>query len=464
MDLTSYNVFAIVYWVILSIVLIRTLQGSIALLSVISWLKRKNLASPPSYPSAKHTIYVVIPVLREQKIIESTVNYFLNLDYPADLLKLILVSTEKEIAEQKNPEEETTMNLIKRICQERSDSRIVHLHYQDPKGKMVDQLNFAFGYLTRKSGAKMEKTFAAVYNADSRPHRKTFSLISDLAEAKGGRVYQQSSVYFNNFSEVEDKNGFFAAKYIKTNALLQTRWTIVHEIPRLLRQSYFLSKKHLRLFLAHCVGHGLFLRGDLLKELKEMPTGTVTEDLFFGYVLSLLGEPIFPVPLLEGAEVPVIFRNTLQQKYVWFFGPLDHLKYSSYFKFKFPQKTSIYLRSWFTFQGLIPAVAWFCSGWFFILIVTFPLLAGNWLLFWLGLALFIINAPLSYLFILVNHKFISRISSGSENICALDFLWIVLLSPIAVFLHSLPPWLTLYRSVVSVFTNKYPQKPKTERS
>jgi hypothetical protein len=102
-------------------------------------------------------------------------------------------------------------------------------------------------------------------------------------------------------------------------ALLQTRWTLAREIPRLraqARQARAGGTCWPR--LGHCVGHGLFVRGDIWQQLDGLPTATMNEDLAFGYMLSDVGIPIDPLPVVEHAEAPDTPRAVLRQARQWF--------------------------------------------------------------------------------------------------------------------------------------------------
>jgi hypothetical protein len=408
---------------------------------------------------------VIIPVLREQKILKKTLTYFLSMNYDLAKLDIILVSTEKEIKDVgvKSLNKKTTIDLIdklkKEINKKYNRQIITHLHYPLVDGKMVHQVNYSFDYILKKYKKDFGDIFVALYNADSRPDLNTFSTISFLAKDRSRRVFQQSALFFDNFFDFKSKNNFFTKKYLMANAVLHSRWTLAHEIPRLLRQSFFINHFKKRFFLSHCVGHGLFLRLDFLKKIKAMPTITMTEDLFFGYILSSLGEAINPVPVLEKAEAPATFMSALKQKYVWFFGPMDHLSYENFFKDKFPNYSSLLILKWFSFQGILPALAWLFMAWLFLFSFLYPLMIYDYELFLGVLILFFFYGPLSYVLVLFTNKKIDK----SFRIKHRDYFWLILFSFPAIFLHSMPPIVSLVAKINYLFTKKEPNKPKTER-
>jgi hypothetical protein len=193
-----------------------------------------------------------------------------------------------------------------------------------------------------------------------------------------------------------------------------------------------------------------------------MPTGTVTEDLFFGYILSVLGESINPIPVLEMAEMPNSFNSALMQKYVWFFGPLDHFNYEKYFLKKYSCASRLMLR-WFTLQGIIPAFIWLIQGWVLLYLFVYPIVSGQYSLLWISLLAFVFYGHLSYWIILKNYSKLTENASKSDKISSYDILRILIFSLPAVFLHSIPPIYTVYSKIRFLLIGTEPNKPKTER-
>lgn len=442
----------------------RSAISNVSLFFVLRWLGKSNSLMVKNHD---YDFVVVIPVLHEQKIIEKTVRHFLRFFYPINKITILLVTTEKEFIGL-NYDKENTVNVINNFKEdinklyEREVIKVIHFPRTD--GKMVDQLNFAFLHILKNFDKDRKKLFISIYNADSRPSLDIFGVIASKAFLdKNKKVFQQSSIYYDNFHEIGENKNCLETMYLWTNGTLHSRWTLVHEIPRLFRQSYFLNKFKKRIFLSHCVGHGLFLRGDLLEKIKEMPTGTVTEDLFFGYVLSLLGESINPVPVMEMAEMPNSFSGAMKQKYVWFFGPLDHFNYEYYFSKKYPNKAGKLLMKWFTFQGIFPAFIWLVQGWFLLYLFMYPIISERYYLLWISLGIFLFYGPLSYWAILKKYSNLARLSSKDDKISCADMIGIIFFCFPAVFMHSIPPIFSVYSKIRFWITGEEPQKPKTER-
>jgi len=446
------------------VVFLRSTVSNFSLYFTLRWLK--CMYRNPRKATA-HRFIVIIPALREQAVLEETINYFLRVNYPTDRIMLLVVTTERETAETSffPARTLTTPQLVaklKMVINPPNGLLLEHLHYPDPCGIMVDQVNYAFKYIIERFPDNRSKIFAAIYNADSRPNLDTFQVVSGVALQNNGRVFQQSALFFENIHRVVETNHFPVSRILQANSVLQSRWTLVHEISRFIRQSWFLSRLGLRLFLAHTVGHGLFLRLDLIDEIQCMPTGTLTEDLFFGYLLSLLGEPIRPLPVMESSESPDTMVKALKQKYIWFFGPLDHLEYSRRLR-DYGFSFSPIITCWFALQGLLPAAAWLAQGWFLFYLFLYPLVFSKPQLLFISSFLALFYGPLSWYLILRQYKELSRYMSRDDHLKRRDVWWILALSPIAIFLHSIPPIFSLLAKFRQIIYGKLPPKPKTER-
>jgi|HubBroStandDraft_3_1064219.scaffolds.fasta_scaffold32872_2 hypothetical protein len=202
---------------------------------------------------------------------------------------------------------------------------IRHWHYPHAGGAMAHQVNYAVKAetaLAREQGTPAERLFFAVYNADSRPHPATLraaaAMIAGLADDPGGpaRIIQQSAVFTANPAALA---GGPAGAVLTGAARLQSRWTLSREIPRLRRQSARARRRPGRApRLAHCVGHGLIIRADVLAALGGLPESTLNEDLALGYLACAAGVPVDPLPLLEEAQAPQAVRSWIAQGRRWF--------------------------------------------------------------------------------------------------------------------------------------------------
>jgi hypothetical protein len=211
-----------------------------------------------------------------------------------------------------------------------------HHHYPRTDGAMAAQINYAAtAELARLAAAGVDpaSVFLAVYNADSRPAPATITVAAStirLVHQSGGtpRVLQQPALFTGNLTALADRP---FGGYLTGAALLQSRWTLAHEIPawrrqarqaRALRGASADQRARWPRF-AHCTGHGLFIRADEFARQGGLPTATMNEDLAFGYLCSAAGIPIDPLPALECADSPEAPGQLLRQKRQWFWSYCD---------------------------------------------------------------------------------------------------------------------------------------------
>lgn len=298
-------------WAAAAVVALRGVSGSINTLCSLAWL---NAASADHrVVRAQPFVVLILPLLREQRILAGTVEYFTELAKQHGHSVVVLVTTEREHhqpdrSRAEDPSLPSTAELAEALAAQAPHGVVRHLHYPDAEGVMVDQVNFAArGELVRlaEDGVDLQRVWVAVYNADSRPDPATLQGVARLAEAlppPGPRIVQQSALFTTNLPAFPP--GARGAVLCGA-ALLQSRWTLAREIPRLRRQARQARTPAVRWpVLAHCVGHGLFVRGDVFLTCGGLPSETMNEDLAFGYLACASGTPIDPLPLLEHGESP----------------------------------------------------------------------------------------------------------------------------------------------------------------
>lgn len=459
------------FFILVSVVILRGVITNFFLLNSIQWLRKYYLkfSSPPSSYNGPW-LFLFIPALLEQKRIIPTIKYFTRYFLKGAKIKLVIVTTEKEQTLVKNLSQ-TTHALVSSFLKKSPgiQEKVLLLNYPKKHGKMAHQLNFAVKAIERRLQLLPEKVYLGFYNADSRPHPKTLNGVLNLVNLNFREpllVAQQSSIFTKNFLELERNKNIFLRTFLQASAIFQTRWTLAHEIPRFLRQSkIFGSSSFLQKYaLTHCVGHGLFLRLDFLKQLGYFSQETVTEDIFLGFLIRALGKRIEPIPLLESAESPSSIFSLMRQKYVWFWGPLDYPRYLWSFKKHFPKKFSqnkfrvLILSS----QGIITTFAWFISSLIFIFLFLYPLLSSIpalYLLLFISLCFYNFSG-----FFLVCH-YLPRLSQwADQRVQKLRFsetIWILLQSIPCILTHSFPTYLTILMLIREKVFQKPPPKPKT---
>ena len=327
----------------------------------------------------KSNILIVIPCLREQDIIIQTLSYFLGLTKHLDNVKLLIVTTQKEEFEKEinlylkdqlikdvknnmqlqklinkynkilstneikeilkyskleNIEEiinnkiqnsKTTSVLIEEfIIQNHLEEKVYHFHYPNNEGIMADQLNFVLDNFEFKD----EKNYYfSVYNADSIPNKDTIKeVLTTINENDNPKVIQQYSVPISNWNELSN--------LMKGFSIYQSNFELRYG----LINSYFPNK----LLYTYVVGHGMYIRVDILKQIGGFETKYWCEDIYMSYVLRNKDISIYPIKTLEIMQSPQYLSILTKQNSVWFKTSFECLKI---FKDIFKQNKKINLNS-----------------------------------------------------------------------------------------------------------------------
>lgn len=242
-------------------------------------------------------IIIAIPLLREQNCIEDTVNYFsvITNDIP-----IVLITTQKEIKENlKNGK--TTQDIIKEKIIKKYKN-VYWIDYPYTTGYMSDQLNYMLENLENILNRKVDlnKTYLALYNADSRPNENTFDEIKQKIEDND--VVQQYSYCMKNYKKIKGISRGFSI--YQSNFELKTG----------LINSFFKSN----ILYTHIVGHGLIINMKLLKELGNFNTEFWCEDIYLGIQLKFNNIKVEPLLNLESMETPDKLKKIIKQNSVWF--------------------------------------------------------------------------------------------------------------------------------------------------
>lgn len=327
----------------------------------------------------KSNILIVIPCLREQDIIIQTLSYFLGLTKHLNNVKLLIVTTQKEEFEKEinlylkdqlikdvknnmqlqklinkynkilstneikeilkyskleNIEEiinnkiqnsKTTSVLIEEfIIQNHLEEKVYHFHYPNNEGIMADQLN----YVLNNFEFKDEKNYYfSVYNADSIPNKDTIKeVLTTINENDNPKVIQQYSVPISNWNELSN--------LMKGFSIYQSNFELRYG----LINSYFPNK----LLYTYVVGHGIYIRVDILKQIGGFETKYWCEDIYMSYVLRNKDISIYPIKTLEIMQSPQYLSILTKQNSVWFKTSFECLKI---FKDIFKQNKKINLNS-----------------------------------------------------------------------------------------------------------------------
>lgn len=167
---------------------------------------------------------------------------------------------------------------------------------------MANQLNYMLENIETilKRKVDLDKTYLALYNADSRPNKNTFDEI--IQKIENNDVIQQYSYCMQNYEEIKSiPKGF---------SIYQSNF----ELKAGLMNSFFKSK----ILYTYVVGHGLIINMKLLKELGNFNTEFWCEDIYLGIQLKFNNIKIIPLLTLENMETPDKLSKIVKQNAVWF--------------------------------------------------------------------------------------------------------------------------------------------------
>lgn len=325
------------------------------------------------------------------------------------------------------------------------NNKINLLIYPKKSGVKSDQINFGVKTVFGEKKINPHKTFILIYDIDSRPNLDTVKQLSFDKDLNWVNVYQQSAVFLNNFFLLKNNlNG----ELVRLFSVEQCRFTFVHEIPRHILNFFTLKKK---LFLnnfiyAHCVGHGLIIRGSFIKKYP-LPS-FYPEDMFYGFMLNIIKEPIKLIKTLDESNMPDDFREIFLQRANWFIGPSYGLGYTSFFRKKYADKiANNKIKIFFlNIKSVYLCLKWMTTTLVFVFLV-FTVFLEIWTfktLALLSIGLYL----LSYLNVILVLKKVKH--SYRKNFIKLRFLEqikLVFFSPIHLIVHSVTAYYKIYFSV-----------------
>mgnify|MGYP004471294319 FL=1 len=145
-------------------------------------------------------IYVLLPALKEQKIVDETINWFRSIEYKGNIRYVVITSEKEEkFYKDNNINEITTNQLVEKKLVEIKDKRFIHYHYPETNGNKSSQLNYAVEQII-KNKVDMNNTYVSVFDFDSKPDVNTFNSLSKVAEYKNNPdVIGQVPMCFKNY-------------------------------------------------------------------------------------------------------------------------------------------------------------------------------------------------------------------------------------------------------------------------
>ena len=317
----------------------------------------------------KPNILIVIPCLREQDIIIQTLNYFLELTNDLDNVKLLVVTTQKEEFEKEN-----NLHL--------KDQFIKDVKSNMELQKLINKYNKILSTNEIKEILKCSKleNIEEIINNKIQKFQTTNTLIEDfiIQNHLKERIYHfhypdtkgimadQLNYVLNNFEFKDEKNYYFSVYNADS---IPNKNTIV-------------------------VGHGMYIRVDLLKKIGGFETKYWCEDIYMSYVLRNKGISIYPIKTLEIMQSPQYLSILTKQNAVWFKTSFECLKI---FKDVFNQNRKLNLNSigWLI-QRIRMNITWLGLPLAFLYTIIISILNKNIILFVLSILSYFVMIMLEY--------------------------------------------------------------------
>lgn len=431
------------------VITIRSIINLYNLQSSLRWLHTK-----PTPRLAEESQFIVcIPALNEQDTIIETIETLLGQSYPASHVSIYVATSAKEVHLPGVPTTKDVVNQYIAGLDKNTRRRVHVLHYPKSDGYMSHQINYVADSV--RDELKKPGVYFVVYNADSHIDHGVFkivnAIIADKIASNSSRpaLLQQSAIYqYRGKSPVAEGAG-----------LHQTLWTLAHEIPRLRKQS---SKvRHLRKTgfiesiknsrIAHCVGHGLFVRGDYYLK-HPLPQDILNEDLPYGLLACALREPIHPIPSLELASTPNKTINVYLQKATWFNPFFEFVNYGQNII-----RQKLYVSKleawWLLTQAYASLIVWLMHSIVLVGGLVFSAIAGwQYVVYWMTSFLLYWSVPA----LIITKQRHTIVKGGSNSYKA------ILGGIPYVLTHSVGPFISVYRWLMASMHGVKPSKRKTE--
>lgn len=344
----------------------------------------------------------------------------------------------------------STAEIIDEYLARHNLPHVRRVHYSRTDGVMAHQLNYALGIA--KDTCSPWETYVIIYNADSVVPNDTVSkFLSEIS--KGEDVILQSSLFLDNYTKFPDN---WRGDIMRFVALAQTRWTLVHEIPRVRRQ--YAKAFWSRFESAHVVGHGTCIRLKALLEIGGYPQDFTNEDLALGYFLSLKGYRISPLRSLENAESPNTLMGIVKQYKTWFYGAADYFIYRDY-AVNLLSADKFTATLWASIN-IAKACIWLLAPWIWLVTVVVSFQLNTFFGLWVVI-LFLVHTSLVHFLIV---RFLNHDKPNVVNLSKIMMtLSIVLIAPLAYLVWGIGPTLSLKNIIVKKMFGKPIRKEKTER-
>lgn len=278
-------------------------------------LEKKYKKKLNNKPRKYRNIYVLLPALKEQKIVESTVDWFRKIKYQGNI-KFIIITTEKEELEyvENNIKDLTTNNVVNNYLKKINDNRFIHYHYPKTNGNKSSQMNYAVKRIIKEYNIDLENTYISVFDFDSKPELNTFEMLNRVADIKNDPdAINQVPMNIKNYEELSRK-GIIMLLYSMHHLI---RSCAIEKI-RLLISSFTKLK-----IPQYCMGACMHLKLSTLIENEFFPI--FVDDLTLGYRMSIKGNTFAYLPTYNYSLIPNRLMDYVNSATLIFKGIITYL-------------------------------------------------------------------------------------------------------------------------------------------
>lgn len=401
-----------------------------------------------TYIPKKVKILMIIPALREQKIIIRTLNHFQSMRMENIELIVCVAGTSRE-KKNKPTEYTSTGDIVNDWIIENQNGtdgkiRFTYSEVSELDGDRATQLNHA----VIESTNYFNPDIIGVYDADSLPDERTLLEVATVFCENPNIVLQQPVNFIDasNRMSIQKRNPILIA-----NALYQTTWTVIRELARWCGHSNFCKKHPDKLYYRndYLIGHGEFIPYTIYCKYK-FPENEVTDGIQLGYRISMSGLEIRPLHTFCMDDVPQELSQLIGQHKRWFGGCNRLIRAYNWSK-KNTGKASIFQ----VIDGYWSQISWAYASLIVIIGIIISIIEavkGNiiWLIFISVLVTFY-----CYVVPYVAHK----IFPVKLKIRFIDWLCL----PIAIVIKGIGPNMYLVQRIWGIISNKKISYSKVER-
>ena len=399
-----------------------------------------------SGPEKEVEILLLIPVLREHNVIIDTMEHFAAMPRKNIKLHICLAGTKRETAQGGAKGTGGIINawISKNMDVQNNGLRYYYCEADDHGGDRASQLNYAVRFMSRFCRPHL----IGVYDADSRPESTSLQEAASRYLDNPDTVWQQPASFINAANRLAKSR---ANPVLVANALYQSVWTMIRELPRWIDHHASHKKCPPRLFLRndYLIGHGQYLPFSVYEKFT-FPQDEITDGIQLGYRLTCADSDIAPLYSFCNDDVPQQFSQLISQHKRWFGGCM---RLNSAYEWSGVHigKSSL----WPILDGVYSQLSWAAAA-----PVTVMALAGS-ILAMLGHN-FLLPLPIAMLFLV--YAWLIPILALRLFPEPLQIRWIDWLAlPLAMGLKCAGPLLYIFQSFLSLFNLKKIKYSKVER-